>query len=450
MKTRLLRGSCVVLGGLISLAGCQQLFLNEEPRPVASGTTLAGYPLIQDTINASIDKALIAVDNAAARSAEQDSRYTTLRRVLTQARDGNLSTARALSLDDIAAATEKELQEIEALIASDPKLEAEFAALVKDLEDKYAAIPTIEIEAQNFDENGKPIGDPVTISSKNGVIDLGYQSLTSQEFLLIVQSKEQQTDRGFVIDDDWHHWGNGRPWPSGRVDYFFDSSLSSTEQTWMTQAMGRMANGTGMTFSIGENSWWRRLWWGWCLSNYAKIYTESLSVEGQASIGKIGCSFLKMDDDSVTDELWFNHEMGHLFGMIHEHERCDRRHYIRFPAGSNFESYLCRYRTRFYFLWWSWYEYVDNASTEGTPYDYHSIMHYPSKGHNIVAISTGGVWDTHKVENSDGVITQSNNLEWGDENGNTWFTPWDIYTIKRLYGMSPNPKPGYTPAPAFP
>ena len=39
-----------------------------------------------------------------------------------------------------------------------------------------------------------------------------------------------------------------------------------------------------------------------------------------------------------------------------------------------------------------------------------------------------------------------NNDRWGDENGDTWFTPWDIYTIKRLYGITPNRKPGYTPA----
>ena len=295
MKRRILSG-CVVVGIFVGIVGCQQLFLSEEPTGDSDATTLGGYPLIQATINASIDEALVAVDTAAARSAEPDSRHTTLRRVLTQARDGNLSTARALSLDDIAEATEKELQEIEALIGSDPELEAEFAELVRKLEAEFAAIPTIVIKAQEFDENDKPIGEPHTITSKNGSIKVGHQRLTSQEFLLRVQSQEGQPERGFAIDSDWD--GSGILWPNARIYYFFDSSLTGTEQNWMTQAMGRMANGTGMSFEQGDNSWWRRLWWGWCLSNYVKISKENQGgpFTGEASLGKSGCAYLEMDD----------------------------------------------------------------------------------------------------------------------------------------------------------
>ncbi len=208
-----------------------------------------------------------------------------------------------------------------------------------------------------------------------------------------------------------------------------------------------------MSFEQGDNSWWRRLWWGWCLSNYVKISKENQGgpFTGEASLGKSGCAYLEMDDQHATDELWFNHEMGHTFGLLHEHERCDRYQYVGNPPGS---TILCRYRTKFYFLWWSWYEYVDNASTEDTPDDYHSIMHYPSRPHDITAKLPDGTWaewDTHEVKNN-GVTVQSNNMEWGSKNGDTWYTPWDIYTIKRLYGKTTNriPTTYTTPAPAFP
>lgn len=60
-------------------------------------------------------------------------------------------------------------------------------------------------------------------------------------------------------------------------------------------------------------------------------------------------------------------------------------------------------------------------------------MHY--SGFGITLRSTGEPWDVY----------DHNNSEWGDENGNTWFTPWDIYTIKKRYGITPNPMPTYTP-----
>lgn len=84
---------------------------------------------------------------------------------------------------------------------------------------------------------------------------------------------------------------------------------------------------------------------------------------------------------------------------------------------------------------WKWY---DNATTFSTHNDYHSIMHYP-EGSGIT-LRNGMDW----------IVYEHNNREWGDENGNTWFSPWDIYSIKRLYGISPNPKPDFTPTPAYP
>ena len=63
--------------------------------------------------------------------------------------------------------------------------------------------------------------------------------------------------------------------------------------------------------------------------------------------------------------------------------------------------------------------------TYGTRYDYHSVMHYGAdRVTGLVLKSSGQQWE----------VQRHNKTEWGDDNENTYFTPLDIYTIKKLYG----------------
>ena len=68
-------------------------------------------------------------------------------------------------------------------------------------------------------------------------------------------------------------------------------------------------------------------------------------------------------------------------------------------------------------------------------------MHYPSNLETGIRLRSsddsldGGCWE----------VWQDNLGEWGSTNGNTFFSPWDIYTVRRLYGMSPNDRPTVTP-----
>ncbi len=56
-------------------------------------------------------------------------------------------------------------------------------------------------------------------------------------------------------------------------------------------------------------------------------------------------------------------------------------------------------------------------------------MHYPSGSETQITLRNGGVW----------TVWEDNKTEWGSRNHHTYFTPWDIYTIKRRYGIGPNP-----------
>ena len=167
MRKHPLFAACVAFAIWCTLAACDEMTLHDEPSATA-GPTADGYPLVQAVINASLDDAVAAISGAAARRAAPDPGYSTLSRVLTQARDGNWATARALQLDNIMGLTEKELREIQAVIADDPALQAEIAAVVEKLKAKYAAIPPVEVTVQPLDDERRPTGKPHVIRSEDG------------------------------------------------------------------------------------------------------------------------------------------------------------------------------------------------------------------------------------------------------------------------------------------
>lgn len=383
------------------------------------------------------------MSNAAARRAVPDPGYATLHRVLRRVRDTDLATARALNLDreELAELTEEERQAIQQLGEDDPDLQAELTALVDQLESEYAAIPTVRVGVQPLDKNGNPSGSSYTIESQDGVLNLGYSVLMVHEFLLLVQAEEPNPERGFAIDSEWAHrdWGSGIPWPSDTVTYYLHSSISNDEKNWMRLAIERMEDGTGIRFREHSGpEWWLEIWQGLCLSSELRISKKQLGgdLPGWATVGKVCASKLVMDSDHVTDEDHFDHELGHVLGLLHEHQRYDRDTYVKVErTGSSYDKIPERVRHKF--LWWTWY--TDNSTTFSTPYDYHSIMHYRQYT-GIKLRSNGDYWIVH----------EDNNDEWGDENGNTWLSPWDIYTIKRLYGITPNEKPDFIPAPEYP
>ncbi len=211
------RAACAALAIWATFAACERLTLTEEPTATADTDE---YPLIQGLIDAALDEALVAADLSAARRAKPDSRYQTLVRMLTEARNGALATALALQLPGVTRATDAELAEMEALIADDPVLKAKIVALTDGLKAAFAAIPPIDVRVQPLDGNDKPIGQPYVVRSEHGAIDLGSSMITVPEFLLRVQGQQGRPERGFAIDDQWWHgdWGEGGPWPSATVN----------------------------------------------------------------------------------------------------------------------------------------------------------------------------------------------------------------------------------------
>ena len=457
MAMRLL--SCAVaLGMLGGILSCARLTLLEEPVEVADGTAPGGYPNIQAMIIASLDKGLAVVDAAAARSAERDPRYATLSRVLRRERDGNWATERVLNPNRPDEVTQKEQDEIDALVADDPELDTALGKLADELAAEYAAIPTIRIRVQNRDEQGNPIGEPYTIRSDKGVIDLGYRRLTSEEFLLWIQSQQSRPERGLAIGSSYED--GGRPWLNDTVKYFFDSSVApDSVKTWMWWKLHRTQHATGVRFVQYADTGSRRYDWERLTRSYLRVSIEELgsNFTGRASVGQVRKSFLKMDDDldftSENAEGWFYHETGHVLGLIHEHQRADRDTYVTVHLRGRPYDRRLLWRNEencFWIFGWPvfcWESAVHNTTYYDTPYDYHSVMHYPSAAGFIELDDNGAIWD---CEGDVWDVWKHNKRVWGAQNHYTYFTPWDIYTIKRLYGIRPSPRPPYTPHPAHP
>ena len=187
--------------------------------------------------------------------------------------------------------------------------------------------------------------------------------------------------------------------------------------------MEAMKSKTGMRFQEVANTPWVRFWHTLGMSNDLKISIRSLrSAGGIATVGKVGSSYLTLDRGHRRNKDTFTHEMGHVFGLLHEHQRYDRNSYVTASRRGSQYNPISR-RNCYWFLFWRWCK--TNSTTYSTPYDYHSIMHYRA---------------------SLGFTARSTGRQWVANNNNT-FTDWDVYAVKRLYGMSPNPRPNYRPRP---
>ena len=295
--------------------------------------------------------------------------------------------------------TEKELREIQDVIADDPALQAEIAAVVEKLKAEYAAIPPVEVTVQPLDDERRPTGKPYEIRSEDGALNLGSSILTVQEFLLVAQA-QYQPERGFTIDYRWEHhrWGKGRKWPSGKVYYFFSSSINGGTQDWMKRAMERMTAGTGIRFYESRQArWWLELEYWLGLSNKVKIDKEQLGdyTTGWATVGKLAWAKLVMDTENVRNESAFNHELGHVVGLLHEHQRYDRDRHVTVPSSkSSDDNYRIIPRIKSHWtIWGTWY--FDHSTTRSTPYDFQSVMHYPPETGITLRSGNTDDWDAY-------------------------------------------------------
>ena len=132
--------------------------------------------------------------------------------------------------------TEEEREEIDSLVMDAPELDAAFGEEADALEAVWAAIPTIEVIVQDFDEHCRPARNRYTVHSRYGVLNVGGGPVTSEEFLRWIQALAYEQPRGFHADQHWcqFEFGSSRTAPSGRIEHFLDAfDISSGDRNWV-------------------------------------------------------------------------------------------------------------------------------------------------------------------------------------------------------------------------
>lgn len=147
-------------------------------------------------------------------------------------------------------------------------------------------------------------------------------------------------------------------WPGGEIEYCYASSFTSSEKKIIESAMRAWETTTDkpnkpyVYFTLVK-----------CDVSVLVIYRDN--NENFATFGYQEISYMNLSSICYSVVA---HELGHVIGLMHEHQRPDRDSYITI----NYNNVIESYRDQFYKMtsnYWK-YDYKKYA------YDYNSIMHY--------------------------------------------------------------------------
>jgi hypothetical protein len=178
----------------------------------------------------------------------------------------------------------------------------------------------------------------------------------------MVQSALVPSDCGSVTQcgDALHvNFDYGR-WPGGVIQYRFHSNLPTEMRQAVRQAMADWVRISGNTLTFEETNA--------ASTPYAPVVTIRVPITGGLGQPFQNCSAWGGCDLFVNQDLAY-HELGHVIGFPHGHQRNDRIHYLTFYRGTPTQRDNCGDD--------QWDRYPNTLHDFG-PFDFFSSLSYPN------------------------------------------------------------------------
>lgn len=186
-------------------------------------------------------------------------------------------------------------------------------------------------------------------------------------------------------------------WPTApkTIDYRFENNVSTNTKTGIAVAMKEWETAANKRIKFNEipNSTWNQLMWTIICSWHICI-KESNSAENGSSFGFGYCFWstitLPQPKPGISYSTTYLHELGHILGLIHEHQRSDRDNFVVVNLNNVKTTVLL--------------DYIKLPSVVYGEFDFNSIMMYGSLAGSIDGIkpcmtkkNDGSTWERKYV-----------------------------------------------------
>jgi hypothetical protein len=152
---------------------------------------------------------------------------------------------------------------------------------------------------------------------------------------------------------------NGKIWTNSRVFYQFDTNVTQANQTNFLAACSEWSQVTNINFIQRSAE-----------QNY--IYVQS-GTTNDSAVGMIGGRQI-MNITSWNSKFIIAHEIAHALGMVHEQSRSDRDTFVRINTNNIIQG--------------QGHNFIIQATSNYTPYDFASIMHYSATAFSSNQLNT--------------------------------------------------------------